>query len=82
MGILAGPKRMLLTLLEPPLGKGHVVNMGNYYTSPDLVAELNIAGTGVTRTVQANQKHLAPTIKTVSNGLKKGNPLNIGGHTT
>ena len=61
-----------MTLIEPPLGKGHVVNMGNYCTSPDLVAELNIAGTGVTRTVQANQKHLAPNIKTVFKWPQKG----------
>ena len=66
-------KNVVMTLLEPLLGKGHVVNMGNYYTSPDLVAELKIAGTGVTGSVRANQKHLAPNIKTVWNGLKKEN---------
>ena len=67
-------KNVVMTLLEPLLGKGHVVYMDNYYTSPDLVAELKIAGTGVTGTVRANRKHLPPNIKTVSNGLKKGEP--------
>ena len=54
MGILAGPQKMLL---RPLLAKTHVVYMDNYYTSPDLVAEPKIAGTGVTGTVRANRKH-------------------------
>ena len=72
MGILAGLRNVVMTLLEPLLGKGHVVNMGNYYTSPDLVAELKISGTGVTGSVRANQKHLAPNIKTVFKWPQKG----------
>ena len=65
-------KDIVMNLLEPLLGKGHIVYMDNYYTSPELVAELKLAHTGATGTVRANRRKLPPSIKTVSNSLKRG----------
>lgn len=65
-------KDVVMKLVEPLLGRGHVVYMDNFYTSPDLVAELKLAGTGATGTVRSNRKHLPPNLKNVS--LKKGEP--------
>ena len=56
--------------------------MDNYYTSPDLVAKLMIAGTGVTGTMGPTEKNLHRTDKKVSNSLKKGNLLNKGNRAT
>ena len=44
-------KDIVMNLLEPLLVKGHIVYMDNYYTSPELVAELKLAHTGATGTV-------------------------------
>ena len=67
-GSLAGQ----LKLVEPLLGKGDVVYIHNLYTSPDVVIELKLFGTGATGTVRSNCKNLPPNLKNVS--LRKWEP--------
>ena len=58
-------QKYVTNLLEPPLTNGHAVHMDNYYTSPELVAELMIAGTGVTGMVGPTEKTFKPRIKSL-----------------
>ena len=46
-GSLAGQLNAL-NLVEPLLGKGYVVFIHNPYTSPDVVVDLKLVGTGAT----------------------------------
>ena len=70
-GSLAGQLKAL-KLVEPLLGKGYVVYIHNLYTSPDLVVELKLVGTGATGTVRSNRKNLPPNLKNFS--FRKGEP--------
>ena len=70
-GSLAGQLKAL-KLVEPLLDKGYVVYIHNLYTSPDVVVELKLVGTGATGTVRSNRKNIPPNLKDVS--LRKGEP--------
>ena len=61
-GILAGLLKAL-KLVESLLGKGYVVYIHNLYTSPDVVVELKLVGTGATGTVRSNRKNFPPNLK-------------------
>lgn len=47
---------VVMTLLAPYLGKGHVIYMDNWYNSPTLFQHLLSLGTGACGTVRANRK--------------------------
>ena len=56
-------QKCVTNLLEPLLANGHAVHTDNYYTSPELVAELMIAGTGVTGMVGLTENTFISRIK-------------------
>ncbi|XP_053638001.1 piggyBac transposable element-derived protein 4-like [Cherax quadricarinatus] len=46
------------TMIEPYLGKGHILYADNWYTSPSLIDFLRVNMTDVCGTVRANRKHM------------------------
>ena len=49
-------QKCVTNLIEPLVVNGHAGHMETYYTSPELVAELMSAGTGVARMVGPTEK--------------------------
>ena len=68
--------RVVMHLMEPYQGKGHLLFMDNFYTSFDLVYDLKKKGTYSAGTVRSNRKNFPEALK-VDKKTKK-NVLEIG----
>lgn len=73
-------RKVVMSVMEAYLDKGHVLYMDNYYTSVPLLEDLEARGTIACGTVQSNRKGLPRDITDACNeevkGLKKGESLN------
>ena len=69
--------RVVMDLMEPYQGKGHLLFMDNYYTSFDLVYDLKMKGTFSVGTMRSNRKNFPEALKvdkkTRKNVLETGN---------
>ncbi len=55
--------RVVMDLMEPYQGKGHLLFMDNFYTSFDLVYDLKIKGTFSVGTIRSNRKNFPEDLK-------------------
>ena len=60
---------VVMRLVDPIKGRGHHLYVDNFYTSPQLFADLHMNGFGACGTVQVNRRGLPPSMK---DSMRKG----------